>query len=294
VLGGGLGLCLRRAATLPWALLALGLVGLLCLERAHLGVVRYWYYPNLLLPFVALVIGRQLSAPCERLSRRAYAAAVAAAVLGCLLILAVPSQQLGWPSAELGRFVGPAAAGVAAFAVLALARPGGLAVPGFLLLLAGSQAWARSGFRYETPWPEVPPALYDRLRSHDRERFGVLGAVADVYRAVRRVDRAADLPLWYRFDEPLGLVHRQVACTHFLRCLNEDFPSTASQLLRARPSGLRVALLSQSPQALRQAEQALAPLGLHAVPLLQRPIRRGRIAFTVTVLEVRRRGAELP
>src|SRR5262249_1565296 len=81
VLGGGLGLCLRRGGALPWALLSLGVVGLLCLERAHLGVVRYWYYVNPLLPFVALAIGRQLSAPCRRLSRRAYGAAVAAAVL---------------------------------------------------------------------------------------------------------------------------------------------------------------------------------------------------------------------
>jgi hypothetical protein len=261
--------------------------GLLCLEWLDVGVARYWYYVNPLLPFLALALGRLLSAPCDRLAPRAYGMAVAAAVLGGLLVAAAPAQQLGWPSAGLGRFAGPAAAGVAAFAVLALVRPWGLAVPAFLLLLAGSQAWAKSGFRYEAPWPQVPVALYDRLRAHDGERSDVLRAVADAYRAVRRVDRAADLPFWYQFDEPLGLVYRELACTHFLRVVNEAFPATASDYLLGCPDGRRLALLSQSPEAPQQAAEALASLGFRAVPLFQKAIRCGRVAFTVTVLELR-------
>jgi hypothetical protein len=213
---------------------------------------------------------------------------VATAILGAVLCAAVRAQQAGWPSASLGRFIGPAAAGVAAFAVLALVRPAAAALTGFLVLLAGSQAWAKAGYRYEAPWPEVPLPLYDRIRDHDRDRFDVLRAVADVYRAVRRVDRAAQLPFWYRFEEPLGLVYRQAACTHFLRCVNEDFPATGGDLLR---SGQRVALLSQAPEALRQAEQALAPLGLHVVPLLQKAIHYGRIRFLLTVFEIRPRAS---
>jgi hypothetical protein len=182
---------------------------------------------------------------------------------------------------------------VLGFAVLARVRPPGAALAGLVLLLGVSQGWARLAFRYETPWPEVPVSLYDRIREHDGERDDVLRAVAEAARALHGLDRPARIPFWYSYDEPLGMVFREISCTHFLRVVNEEFPSPAGPVLGGGPGSRPrwVAVLSQDPQAVFRAEAALEQLGCGARPCLWRRIHHGRIRFDLTVLEITERPA---
>ncbi|HEV3119009.1 MAG TPA: hypothetical protein VGY58_18290 [Gemmataceae bacterium] len=293
-LGGGLCFWMRRGAgpssgawTLLWLAFAIGL--LLVLERGHVGVIRFWYYATPLLPFVLLFIGQQIGDACAALSGKGFAGVLGVALAAALFIQAAPGQQTAWTIGQWGAFAGPVASGSVAFICLRLCRPGA-ALLGFVLLWSGSTCWAKAAFRYESPWPEVPAEIYDRIREHDPQRLDVLRAVTDTVRTVQQVEKLTRVRFWYQYDEPLGLVFREIACTNFFNRVNEHFPATtgidlSSQGNRERP--LLVAVLSQQGDVLQQVQAALAPIALSAVPRVERRIHHRRIAFTLIVLEVK-------
>ncbi len=288
-LGGALLLVIQRTRpgrALPVAMLGLGLAALLIMERIHLGIVRFWYYATPLLPFAAIALGWLLGPFCRALSARAFVGVLALAVALSLGVNACPGQFAGWSMHGPWRVALPLAIGVGAFLLL-VGRPGrGGRLVGFLLLLAVSQGWTRLGFRYEAPWPEVPISIYDRIREHDPERTDVLCAVVETVRAVQTIDRRAETPFWFDYEEPIGLVYREIACTHFLRCVNESFPATAGPLLHGSP-GQRpprhIAILSQRPDAEAVAGQALTAFGYPSRPCLLRTIQQGRIRFQLLI-----------
>ena len=211
------------------------------------------------------------------------------ALAAALFIQAAPSQQTAWTIGKWGAFAGPVALGSVAFLCLRLCRPGA-ALLGFVLLWSGSTCWAKAAFRYESPWPDVPADIYDRIREHDPERLDVLRAVCDAVRTVQRVGKLTRVRFWYQYDEPLGLVFREVACTNFFNRVNEHFPEITG--IDPSPQGNSetplVAVLSQDVDVFQRAQAALAPLGVSAVPRVQRRIHHRRIAFTLIVLELNR------
>ncbi len=292
LLGGLLAAWARRreapAAWLSLAPLAVGVLGLLALERLNLGVVRFWYYATPLLPFALFAVGRLLGGVCEPLSARAFAAAIALALLAGLAQAALPAQQQGLLPGLAAFFV-PVGLAVAALLVLARPRRPGLAVPAFVLLLSASGVGAKCTFRYEAPWPQVPREIYDRIRTHDRERTDLLRTVAGVVRSLGELGSPVGVHFWYHYDEPQGLVYREVACTSFLRTVGESFPDPGALVDPGRTAGgLRVAVLSPRPDAAAQAEKTFADLGLRGRRRLTRAIHHHRIRFTLTVYDVYR------
>jgi hypothetical protein len=293
VVGGWLLLAARRGdsagARWPLALLTLGLGLLLALEFRDLGVVRYWYYVTPLWPLTVLALGCLIAAPVERLSGAGFRATALAAGAGAVLVACCPTQREGLALAGLGRVAVPLLAAVLGWAALAFVRPAGWGVAAFLALALGSQGWTRSAYRYEAPWPEVPIATYDALRAHDRHRLAVLTVTGDAYRILRRAGCPADAPLWYSGDDPQGLVYREIACTHFLRRVNEQFPNPVGAPVEQWSSGDAgnlVVVLSRAGDGPGKAQAALRAFGLRAEPVLHEPVRRADVAFFVTLLRV--------
>jgi hypothetical protein len=300
---GGMGVCVarRREGQVPWpelVALGLGVGGLLGLERFNLGVVRFWYYVTPLLPFALLAVGRLVGKACAALSLRAFAGILGLALMAGLAQTALRARQGSGPPG-LAPFLISLALGLGAFAVLgarrdwegSCGRPA-VALVGFVLLFSASQAGARAAFRYEAPWPEWPGELYDRIRYHDRQRLDVLRSVADVVRAVSELGPPAQAHYWFRYDEPLGMVYREAACTSLLRIITQDFPMPGGALLQPehRAGGLRVAVLGERADVEGPVADSLAAVGLAGERRLKRTIHHGHIRFTLTVYDVRLRG----
>ena len=282
VLAGGLLAGLgrpRRDRVLLWCQVQfffLALVVVYFQVFADTGVLQHFFYASLVLPVAFLAFAGQLAPLVEGLPIRRFGALAAAVALVQILPLFVPKVR--GLSYEDPPVLLALLAGLASVALARWRTGGARAVMAVFLCLAVSQLLVRQG-----------GSIFWQFEAYGGDGRGLYSQMDRAVRALEAFDTTRQLRLWYDDGAEDGFVYDALASAFLLcpRMINLDFPDLENPRMCDGVhlvGGMRIAVLSSDPSALKKADTALRHIGLKAHPLRREEIPGPVRNFAITYL----------